>query len=692
MVSGATSFVWQPLSIPYLAVGLLCLVAAISAGLIRGDRAVRIGLIGTTATVVPWGLGTAAAICAVEQTTAARLYQLANGPMTLIGPSLLLILLSVSGQLDRYRWYARVAIGTGVVLALVTWVTPLVLADAVKIPSGIWYPRAGVLMWMHSTQIVGWPVMGLVIAWRAWPPRHRPSMLRYLAILPAMTMVGTADTLLAYGLGGIYPLAWVPGFFGGMVCLHLLFRTELLRAKGVERAAVIELLSTLLAGVAIAAVVWLATTRMSVQPVVVALLTAPLWGVALLFTWMTPRSRAPTPANVYEHVLEELAHDCSTGGPVAERLAILWSQHASLGEVKLRLDVDTYDPEVRAWLLSLDAPAMRAEVPTMRLGNRRAAVEAMFAGGRAAVVVPVIDRGELIAVVEAEAAVPRTLRDAERVFLFDSAQLVGHALTYDRLARDAQAAVTSAREVELANVLAAHYRPLQEDERGPWRVAVEHRPSRHPGGLGWSWAPLSEGKVAAMIAEAEPQGVAGALVIAALQGAFAAQSRVASRAEGEGSGNPCSAGELLAALHETVRELGRRALVVVLDSQARTMTWASAGHRGAAIVTEETALLLADVPDVADVADVADEAAAPAAPDGTGAEPGRLAEGSVALPPGALVVLLSSTVLAAPGLRGALAGGYQRGLGLAKQLVDGAAGEQSAPERDLLAIELAERA
>ena len=113
MVSGATSFVWQPLSIPYLAVGLLCLVAAISAGLIRGDRAVRIGLIGTTATVVPWGLGTAAAICAVEQTTAARLYQLANGPMTLIGPSLLLILLSVSGQLDRYRWYARVAIGTG---------------------------------------------------------------------------------------------------------------------------------------------------------------------------------------------------------------------------------------------------------------------------------------------------------------------------------------------------------------------------------------------------------------------------------------------------------------------------------------------------------------------------------------------------------------------------------------------------
>lgn len=671
MVSGATSFVWQPLSIPYLAVGIVCLAAAISAGLIRGDRAVRIGLVGTTAAVVPWGLGTAAAICAVEQTTAARLYQLANGPMTLIGPSLLLILLSVSGQLDRYRWYARIAVSTGVVLALVTWVTPLVLAGAVKIPSGIWYPRAGVLMWLHSSQIVGWPVMGLVIAWRAWPARHRPSMLRYLAILPAMTMVGTADTLLAYGLGGVYPLAWLPGLFGGVVSLHLLFRTELLRAKGVERSAVIELVGTMLAVLAIALVVWLATTRMSVQPVVVALLTAPLWGVVLLITWMTPRSPEPTPANIYEHVLEELAHDCSEGGPVAERLASLWGQHASLCEVKLRLDVESYDPDVRAWLLTLEAPAMRVEVPTMRLGHRRAAVEAMFAAGRAAVVVPVIDRGELIAVVEAEAAVQRTLRDAERVLLFDSAQLVGQALTYDRLARDAQAAVTSAREVELANVLAAHYRPLQEDERGAWRVAVEHRASRHPGGIGWSWAPLPDGKVAAMIAEAEPQGVAGALVIAALQGAFAAQSRVAKAPDG---GERC-ASDLLAAMRETVRDLGRRALVVVLDSQTRKMTWASAGHRGAAIVTEHTAELLMDAP----------------GPSSSEAQ-GQVELGEAALPPGALVVLLSSTVLAAAGVRGALVGGYPRGLGLVKQLADVAAAELSAPERDLLAIELAERA
>lgn len=663
MVSGATSFEWQPLCLPYLAVGLVCLVAVISAGLIRGDRVVRVGLIGTTSAVVPWGLGTAAAICAIDQSTATRLYQLANGPMTLIGPSLMLILLSVSGQLDRYRWYARVAVGTGVVLALVTWSTPLVFAGVARIPSGIWYPRAGALMWLHSVQIVGWPVMGLVIAWRAWPEPQRPSMLRYLAVLPAMTMVGTADTLLAYGIGGVYPFAWVPGLMGGLVCLHLMFRTELLRAKGVEHAAVVELLSTLVAVVAISIVVWLVTTRMSVQPAVVALMTAPLWGVALLFTWMTPRSPDPTPASIHEHVLEELAHESSTGGPVAERLSALWGKHASLTGVRLRLDVEALDPEVSAWLRTLEAPAMSAEVATMRLGQRRAAIEAMFAASGASVVVPVIDRGELIAVVEAGQSSPRTLRDGERLFLFDSAQLVGHALTYERLARDAQAAVTSAREVELANVLAAHYRPLQDDERGPWRLAIEHRSSPHPGGIGWSWSPLVDGKVAAMIVEAEPRGVAGALVIAALQGAFAARSREAA----------CGAVELLATLQETVESIGRRALVIVLDSQARTMSWASAGHRGAAIVTEQAAELLMDLEELGAY------------------EPGHIEEGTAALPPGALVVLLSSSVLTAPGLRGALAGGYPRGLRLGTQLVELAA-KGAAPERDLLAIELAERA
>lgn len=678
------TFEWRLLCLPYLAVSGICLVAMIAAGVIRGDRVVRVGLIGTTAAVTPWTLGTAAAICAVDPETAARLYKLANGSTTMLGPSLMLILLSVSGQLDRYRWPARAAIATGMIFALLTWSTHLVLDGAFKIPSGIWYPRAGALMWLHSVHIVGWPMMGLAIALRAWPARQRSSMMRYLVALPALPLAGTADTLLAYGIGGVYPLAWLPALVGGFICLHLMFRTELLRARGVERGAVVELMTTAVATAAIAAVVWLVTSRLSVEPAVVALLTAPLWGVALLVTWLSPPAAVATAS--YDHVLEELAHDSSAGGKVAERLGLLWGQHAGLSKVRLRQDVEKLEAPVQSWLRSLDAPAMSAELATMRLARRRSAVEALFAQSGAAVVVPVIDRGELIAWVEAEQASSRTLRDAERLFLFDSAQLVGHALVYDRLSRDAQAAVTSAREVELANVLAAHYRPLQDDERGPWRLAIEHRASASPGGVGWSWAPLPDGKVAVMIAEAESQGVAGALVIAALQGAFAARSREAS----------CGADELLAALRTTVSSNGRRALVLVLDSQARTMRWASDEHVGAAIVSQGQAVLLRELVE-------GEEGGERGAGEGARSS----ARGETKLPEGALVLLLSSSVLAAPGLSGALAGGLSggltSGLRLVTQLVE-LAGEDAAeaavaasgdgaagPSRDLLAIGLAEQ-
>ena len=343
MVSGVT-FEWRLLCLPYVAASAICLTALIATGLIRGDRVVRIGLIGAAASVTPWMMGTTAAICAVDRETAARLFKLANGPTAMLGPSLLLILLSVSGQLDRHRWVARVAIASGVVLALVTWSTRLIVDGATEIPSGIWYPRAGTLLWLRSAQIFGWSIMGLVIALRAWPARQRTTMLRYLATLPAMAMVGTADTLLAYGIG-VYPLAWLPAMAGGLICLHLLFRTELLRSRGIERTALLELVGIALATVAIAVVVWTLTAGVPVDPAVVALVTAPLWGVALLTAWLTPRSPSPATA-LLENLLEELSYDGCAGELMIDRLASLWKQHIQLPVVRLRLDVEAFSPEL----------------------------------------------------------------------------------------------------------------------------------------------------------------------------------------------------------------------------------------------------------------------------------------------------------------------------------------------------------
>ena len=659
MSEPTSSFDWTWLALPYLAAALAVTSVLVVAAVQRGDRVIRIGLISATGSLVPWTLATAAAICVMEDVNVAyRLHRFGNGPTMFLGPSLFLVLLAVSGQLDRFRYLARIAIGSGVALLAVSWLTGLIIEGVIVLPSGVLFPAAGPLEWLHALQVVSWPAAGLVLAMRASPAAQRASAVRYLAALPVLAMVATADTLMAYGVGGSYPLAWLPALLGGGLCLHLIFRTDLLRARGLDRAASMSLAIYAAAGALIALVVWVAAQEGVVSPVVVALLAAPLWGAALLVTWVASRGKAAA-GNAYEQLLEQFARELGTTDGATEagqRLAKLWAEQVGLGQVRLRLEIDELGDATRAWLRSLDAPVMASEVSLMRLGNLRAAIERMFAKSGAAMAVPVIDRGELIAVAEAAQLAARPLRDAERLFLFDSAQLVGNTLIHAGLAREANAAATSAREVDIANALFGHYRPLADDDTGPWRIAIHHRASLQPGGEGWSWALLSPSRLAVMVVEAEAAGVAGALVIAALQGAFAARSKDVS----------CNAADLLEALGDTAPGSKRKALVLVLDGDTRTVTWASDGHRGAVILgPERVDDLLAD----------------------------RSKESGLApLPADAMVLLMSSGVATAPRLAEVMEAGRGRGLRLVAELLDLAATASApGPARDLLAVGVAPR-
>lgn len=652
------AFAWTYLALPYLASAAVMCVLLVAVALSSGDRVIRIGLVSAAAALVPWSLATALALCVVEdRQLAQQLHQAGSGPTMFLGPAMFLVLLSVSGQLDRHRYLARVAIASGAVLMIVSWSTDWMISGVLRLRSGVWFPAAGPMVWLTSLQIVAWPSVGVLVAMRASSAARRSEIVRYLAALPVLAAVATADTLLAYGVGGSFPLAWVPALAGAGLCLHLMLRTDLLRGRGVDGGAARGLAARLGAAAVIALLVWLLAER-SWPSVAVALATAPLWGLALVVSWLAPRSQKGSAG--YEPALERFVRELAADDVEAAeaRLARLWREHVGLGAVKLRLEVGALDEATRAWLSSLRGPVVAAEVTMMRLGVVREEIVRLLAGRRISVLVPVCDRGELLALAEAGEDSPRSLRDAERLFLFDSAQQVGHVLIYERLAREAKAAATAAREVEIANALAAHYRPLAEDDLGAWQLTVHHRPSARPGGEGWSWASLSPSRIAVMVAEADASGVAGALVVAALQGAFAAKSKQAS----------CSAAELLDALGDTAPGSRRRALVLVLDAEAGEVTWASDGHYGAVVLP----------------------------PSG---EPVTLASaahqsGSAALGAGSLVLLLSSGMAAAPGLSAALAAGRGRGLRLAAELLDLAATASSqgqVRERDLLAVGVALR-
>jgi hypothetical protein len=245
---------------------------------------------------------------------------------------------------------------------------------------------------------------------------------------------------------------------------------------------------------------------------------------------------------------------------------------------------------VKAWLVQNSEPLAQSDLLTMRLGPIRDAIEALSTAHGASLIVPLIDRGELVGLVEAD--YNQALRDAERNLIAESARAAARSLTFVGLARAAARERDTAREVEVADALRLQASASRDANLGRWAVAAEYRPAARTTGAGWSTLELPDGRLALLVTEAQAQGVAAALATAALTGAFAAATagtapvtldRLIStmRASSEGvlrSGQPVSA------------------FLAILDAPAQKLEWACAGHPGACIVGAEKTILISGGP------------------------------------------------------------------------------------------------
>src|SRR5688500_13706259 len=155
----------------------------------------------------------------------------------------------------------------------------------------------------------------------------------------------------------------------------------------------------------------------------------------------------------------------------------------------------------------------------MRVGPLRPMLEAML-GNAATMIAPLIDRGALVGLVEADHAT--ALREAERGLVVESARAAARALTYVALTGAAAQEGESAREVEVAEAMRLQAAASRIDELGRWAVTAEYRSAARTTGAGWSASLLEDGRLAVMVTEAQAHGVAAALATAALTGAFAA--------------------------------------------------------------------------------------------------------------------------------------------------------------------------
>ncbi len=609
---------WNWLSLPYLVCAVLLIAVAAVAALTRGDRVLRLGAIGAAVNTLPWALCSAAVTWVPDADDATKLLRLGNASVALVGPSLLLVLLGVGGQLERHRWLARGAGVIGAVLTVTCWVTDWTVAGAQRLGSGIYYISAGPLTGVHYAQIAIWLAVGIVIARRSTGTRERRRLVHLMIGVLALGTVGSTDMLLVYDIAGSYPIAWVPVIVATTLTLYYTLRSDLLRPQGLDRGALLEGIGFVCALGAIAAI----TVFLGAAPVGVALMSSAVCVAFLGIAWSQTRVNAPI---ARDRGLEELIAslgELDTDAKVGESLAEVW-KHVGVemrafqrveGELLLEVgqtelhaseppgeqvplgyampptggNMRPLDPELAEWFVAHDDVLSAGDLGTALLGPARPKLEKLFAGPspddheRANLIVPLIDRGTLVGMVEAHHKF--ALREEERGLVVESAHAAARALTYVALSREAARELETAREVEVAEAMRLQTSASRDDELGRWAVAAEYRSAARTTGAGWSASLLPDGRLAVLVTEAQAHGVAAALATAALTGAFAAATSGSSV-----EAPPLRLDDLLVSLRASAEGVVRGgepvgAFIAILDGNTNTVEWASAGHPGALIV------------------------------------------------------------------------------------------------------------
>ncbi len=578
---------WSWLAAPYLVATALIFTVVIVTALIRGDRVLRLGVIAAASSAIPWSLTQGLAALTDDPRFATLLIRLGQGPVAAVGPNLMLVLLAVSGQLERYRWIARISYLIGGFFWVMCWSTGTVVPGVQKLPSGIYYTTVGPLTGLALSQLVLWLGVGLVIIRRSSPRGERKRTLRMLLGVLVLGAIGSLDTLLLYGIWGVYPIAWLSASAAACVALFLVVRTDFLRPQGFDRAMAVELAAF---GISVALVGGLALLLGTSSTLPLVTLSAIGWALMTGFAWESARGRTPRIAG--ERELDEFVARVPTFDDetkITERLSSLWKKGVGIevtalwwhdGEMFTTHDGRRWklDPEVVAWLVENSEPISVIDLATMRLGGMRAKVEAVTSAHNADLVVPLSDRGELVGIVEG--SYDKALRQSERGLVAESARAAARALTFVSLGRAASRERDVARQVEVADALRLQASASREAELGRWAVAAEYRTAPRTTGAGWSAIELADGRLALLVTEAQAHGVAAAFATAAITGAFAAATAGTTRVTLD------DVLRTMRASSEGVLRGGEpvAAFLAIFDAQAQTIDWACAGHPGAFLI------------------------------------------------------------------------------------------------------------
>lgn len=576
------------LALPFVAVAAGLAALTVTAALRRGDLVVRLGFVMVGVTALPWAVSLIIVACLDDAEVARRVFQLGFAPIPVVGSGLLMVILAVVGRLDAQRPVLVCAVVLGLAMCFLCATTDLVVGGVTHTVGGLMHPRAGPLFAVH----IG--LFAVATGWGVWMARGSAwirtsvSQGRFALALGVLSVLTISDTLIAYGLDSMFPLAWLPALIASLLSIAAILRQDLLRGRGLDGAVAIELVVIAAAAVALGALAVMIDDGRDVVLVGAAAVAAGATVIAGRTVVESAVVAGPSP------VIDRFAERMVAGGDadraargVAELLAEnhlleqvrVWGKeegrwralhvaHGAAAELELPDDV-------AAWLVGVRRTIAVGDLATARLGARRGAIEAWARRLDADVIAPLVDGDALVGLI---AGVRReALRDSERVAIDDVAQAAARALTVIALTHEIQARAELARELELAEAVRQARSASDVREVGNSRVAVSYQPASRVAGDLWSSVDLPDGRLLVLVGDVAGRGLDAALVSAAVLGA----GQVAAGLLGAGA----TPEAVLALLHDTVVEVdgGRHrvtAFAAIVDRKAARVEFAAAGHRG----------------------------------------------------------------------------------------------------------------
>lgn len=598
-VFDTNNYEFTALSIPFVVASVAVVLLGLYVLFMNAALALRVALAVIVVGLFPFLVGSALVASTDDADVAMHIYRISIALLPLASTGVLLFELTLAQRLRQHRFLIAFAVVSSIVLAVVCMTTDVMVTGIWTTSVGLMYFKIGILGPLQLAAIGVWVAVGIVLLRRRLnvePSSVRRRQMKQSMVAFAVCVAGVVDTPLGYGFGW-FPVSWLFLTVGSFLVLRSVVVDDLFHARALDSRAPLALLFLILG----AAGVWIIRRELGpdASVFVAALMIVGLFlTLRLATTLMNVMSRASTApdetpleraAEVFVTNVRSMKVESEIGeatvsvvnlGLGSEPVKLLWREKGSTWESTEGDDLDAAavpNTLVSDWLVHNNRPLTRDDIETARQPGAREPIKQMFELHRAEVLVPLVDRTDLVGLLTVGApSTGRAYRNEEVRFLANIKEHATNALCYAQMQREATARVEVGKDVELAAAVQGAFVPSEDTIHcGRVSLAGMYTPASRCGGDWWSVHEVPDGRVLVLVGDVTGHGIAAAMVTAAAKGCYDVAQHL--------MGNDLDLPRLLVHLDAAVRKAGNgeffmTCFATLIDPDAGKVYFSNAGH------------------------------------------------------------------------------------------------------------------